>query len=790
MYFEELVKRSYIKSEPPNEEEVVLLASGCRPQVDRNLVVSKSDFESVLMGYRASDPTSEAVLMSIGRSGITLGDPIWDVILQRESVVDRFAQLCNDEAARTLSSLERSETEGVPDLAWGSGATEPAGAEPQPAVQSGSGYEGWPPAGAAGSGDLGSGAAAVQEQPYGEEPQSGYSAFPEQEAAGSGDDQMGSEYGSPPGFTGFGQGVDPTLTPPGSGADPSGFGDNPEPASAGYGAEALGFAAGFEQGSEVYGGFPAPAIPDAPAFYSGEGLFGIPAGPENMGLYVDDPNKHMLYDAEVFEGEAVEDAPAPGAVVETEEGGAQQFQFGGAYDQQGAAPQFGGGEGQFSGEGFESQFGAVQQEPEGASLPGESQFFGEYGTGALPGDQLGGDLGNPFGAGFGSPLSGFQQEGFQPEGFQQEAAEPGFGGFPPETEAPSFGSQQDGATSGVEEQPSGFQPEGDAAAFGGFQSEGDVASSSDQPFGFEAMTGGPLESLGAEEIAGQAAVQPGAASTLPGPEPQRLYDVPGYTAPPPMEEASEVRYTAPESLAGDRRRPGFYSGVGAPEDILGSDINSGGLGNLGQLPSEEGGDGIPPRGTTAEFQAPVPMEDVMVDQVNNQGSFGEGPEYGAPAEPMPGFGDLGAPAEPMSGFGTGFFGGEAGGELTPEFGEGESGVCAGAQATADSDATAAKLQRISESFNLFHSLVKQYTLKTILASENLTAVEFCNNVVAEFPMFTEQLNESLRTYDQDFDRAACSLVQSLQLEAESAVYSGDDDRAEKCIAPVCKLIYS
>ena len=86
MYLEELLKCAYIKTDAPTEEEITLLLQGCLPQIDHHLVVRKPDFEEILMRNRATDPTSEAIMIAIGKAKPVPGDPIWGVI-DRKSVV-------------------------------------------------------------------------------------------------------------------------------------------------------------------------------------------------------------------------------------------------------------------------------------------------------------------------------------------------------------------------------------------------------------------------------------------------------------------------------------------------------------------------------------------------------------------------------------------------------------------------------------------------------------------------------------------------------------------------------
>ena len=764
MYFDDLIKNSYIKSEPPLEDEIVLLAAGCRPQVDYNLVVSKRDFEDVLMNNRAKDPTSEAVLMSIGRRNVSLGDPIWDIMLQRDSVVSRYTSLCNDATAQTLSDLEGAERSGL--SGFGVGSSE-LGAEPSFGFQE----EPAPSEFGAESSELGfqeeaaSSGFGTEFPNYGAPAEeAGFGGAPAPEP-GSGDlsgfgqeGELPAEEGSPWGFSapgvepqpaedqsGFAWGVQPT----------EGFGLPQEPESYGDASAYPGFT-GTPAGSPLG----ESAVP-VPRFVPGAvNTFGIPEGEDGMSLYLDNPECHRAYEAEVDIYEEAEEAPAPGAVVtlQTEEGcqgaepAAQSTDFfgGEAELEPQPAEQFGYGvepqPAEQFGYGVEpqpaEQFGygeAFQEGQLGLSVSPEPQPEEQLGDGEAlepqPEGQPGYNAGSSFeslteeqmAAGatgapapqpeeqFGFGLDGFgvePQTGFNP-GELQEGAEPQTG-F-------NSGELQEGAEPQTEHQQE--EPEGGAALPGSLGMGG---------------FGGPLAPLGEESE--EAAYKP--APPAGGPASYQMYDVPGYTAPAPVSECAMERFLAPDTEGSRGPRPGFGFNITGTEVVPeegGSALTD--LGQLGQLVHEEG-EGVPPRDSTREFTEPVPVED-------------------------------GAPADLSAGNAVQVQDASA---SAPEPEEG--GVDEGA------------MQAVRNTFSLFDSLVKQHTLGVILASESLTAAEFCNNIVTEFPMFTEQFEASLNTYGEDYDRATMDLVQSLQLEAESSVYSGDLDRAEQCVAPIGKLIYS
>lgn len=119
MYFDELLQKAYVKAEEPEEGEIVLLPSGFKPAIELNMVLSKTDFESVLMAHRANEPASEAVLTTIGtecRAGTTseVAPQVWDMLASRTSVLDRYTHLCNEQVAGSLGELESQDSQGMP----------------------------------------------------------------------------------------------------------------------------------------------------------------------------------------------------------------------------------------------------------------------------------------------------------------------------------------------------------------------------------------------------------------------------------------------------------------------------------------------------------------------------------------------------------------------------------------------------------------------------------------------------------------------------------------------------
>lgn len=864
MYFDDLIQRSYIKSEPPNDEEVVLLMAGCQSQIDRNLVVAKSDFEEILMNNRAKDPTSEAILMSIGRSGITLGDPIWGTMLQRESVVDHYTMLYNKETANTLSSLEHSENAGQepvyqenpaapPD--WGLGG-DAGGPAPWPSEENSVGEEPEPWPGEEVTTEPEPWPASEGEEPQGfdpsqigegfgftpegmpEEPvqQEGFYGFGEGELPGEtfpqdnpGDGATGEGGGDPNAFSGVGGfGFEATGLPEGEGASidfgfgepdpvtgqipmPQTEGEEPVepvtlPAQEGFAPESdIGFFApstGQEAGwgeesipsqeeEEVQAGFLEGE--EQQVFQEGErevNIYGIPIGADCMGLYLADAEAHPIYDDVIIPGEAeaAEEAPPPmglDVAPTTEEDfppvykevpvdeNDPRFSYGPLEDVEG---------GEFPQEGEEDGGPSWAAEPQeefaggGGAPEGELVVWPE-----APSNASWPPEGEPP-VGAEALTLGAEQEGSPVVGMVQEAIST-FGGQ---------GSKEE--MSGAEEviqTPNGAQVEH-------FEVLGDVP-------GQEEHSALPTESF---EVHPLASATDSAMQGLVAPAVTEHFEVLGYTGPTSVEESAQERFEAPVSSGKPSMRPGFVE-------------PGGGLGSLRQLPTEGTAEGIPLPGSCEEFATPCPVEDADINITEEHAMCTEPNQRDGFTLEQPG-GE--ADALPTIAEGEGFEGlspsmgmppvDEEGGNIFPEtFGEqpeqfGEAvhpvaglnsqdyvGCTLGPEGPQESSSledeeTAKMLETVRNAFNLFHSLSKQHSLAVILASENMSSMDFCEQILQDFPAFTEQFEESMQQFNQNYDRAAYALVQLLQLEAESAVHGGDSERANKCITPVCKLIYA
>lgn len=128
LYLDELLQKTYITDSPPTEDEIVLLPAGFKPSIDSSIVLKKSDFEAILMGARASEPASEAVLVTIGKAGSAgqtetgLSPRVWDLLCNQQSVINRYILLCNEATANALDALSEeggTEQEGASNGAQG-----------------------------------------------------------------------------------------------------------------------------------------------------------------------------------------------------------------------------------------------------------------------------------------------------------------------------------------------------------------------------------------------------------------------------------------------------------------------------------------------------------------------------------------------------------------------------------------------------------------------------------------------------------------------------------------------
>ncbi len=622
MYLEDLVKHSYIKTDPATDEEITLLLAGCRPQVDHNLVVSKVDFETVLMENRSTDPTSEVILMAIGRAEKTPSDPIWEVMLKRDCIVSQYTKLCNDEAAARLSTFEEntapvSKSDEGPDtvLSVDHEGVEGFDDSAVPEVSSEESTFVLPADGEDTEGH--------EEQ---SEDASVSSPMFEFETLGPAEDEQDFPVAQESDGQAPLSGMEETDLNAGVGFENLWFGSTPS-------------STGTSESGEAPVQEPVVSEPVqevAPPVISEEQVQVQNSG-DGMSFYLENPLNLPSYDAEVHDGEEVEDAPVAGvtqvhAVEPTDE--VSEFK---ESTQEGAVP-----ESVFLPEEPVQEESAIAPEPLPEEPAQEEVVPSPLGFGM--------ELGTP--SGLGATMPDLPPT----EGFGLSIMEPVPFDAPPDEEPPL--ADMTGAT--------GFEPLlPGAGSFGPVTIEEPVSSES-PVLGFgipaqEVAPLGPVEPLGLE-----VSKQPEDSVQLSTPRFEQVYDVPVY---------------APAG-----------AGPEAP----------------------------------AEFTAePAPIED-----------------YGTTAEP---------PKQ----------------EEVTEL-----------------------LRNVRDSFDLFHQLAKQYSLGVILASEGLTSEQFCLQVVESFPSFGDQYETSLSNFPGDYDRAAYDLIQSLQLEAESAIYAGAFDRAESCIAPVCKLIYT
>lgn len=113
MFFEELLKSSYLKEEEVTQDEIVILPAGAKTGMDYNLVVKRADFEQVMVNYRATEPLSEAILMAIGKAS-GKADPVWTTLAQNVQVIDYYTKLCSDKYADQLNELEKQNPQFTP----------------------------------------------------------------------------------------------------------------------------------------------------------------------------------------------------------------------------------------------------------------------------------------------------------------------------------------------------------------------------------------------------------------------------------------------------------------------------------------------------------------------------------------------------------------------------------------------------------------------------------------------------------------------------------------------------
>lgn len=133
LYLDELLQKTYITDSPPTEDEIVLLPAGFKPSIDSSIVLKKSDFEAILMGARASEPASEAVLVTIGKAGSAgqteagLSPRVWDLLCNQQSVINRYILLCNEAAANALDALGEEDSVEQGDISDGAKVMDESG---------------------------------------------------------------------------------------------------------------------------------------------------------------------------------------------------------------------------------------------------------------------------------------------------------------------------------------------------------------------------------------------------------------------------------------------------------------------------------------------------------------------------------------------------------------------------------------------------------------------------------------------------------------------------------------
>lgn len=639
MYFEELLKQAYLTANPPTDEEIVLLPSGCRPQVDKNMVVPKAVFEEILMNHRAADPTSEAILITIGRASRMPGDPIWDTMIQRENVLDRFTALCNEETAEKLSALETSEQQSE-DVYQPPTAVEETTPGPQ------AGGDGWNvpepiPHSAC----------------FSEDPS--WAAGPE---VSSGLDNFGQEQVPEPEPEPVQELVQETSSL-------DSFGQDPEPVKSDV---APAVAAALAQPDFL----PVPG-----------GSWGIPDSKDGMAVYLDDASKHQPYNAEVVDTTDIEDAPNPGEVVgDSAYTPASEF-----------TPDV-------------EPVPEVEEEIIPAAVPEEEGETSVFDTSEVPGSD----------------------SAWPPPPEE-------FGDMPVYTEhsAPPAPDVMDSPVMSFHDTSSG------------------VASSDVEPTTFDYGMDLPpadvdVSNTPAEDTYPAPPVFP-EDTTFPAAPPQD-------TNLPPNLELQEI----PEELAKEMEGAAELEVSIAAEAPEATSAASAGV--FGMDPEPEPGAQVE-QDSPSNYWGDAPQD---VETEDTSRFWGDVPKAAEPVpepevEPNPIF------ADPTD---------EPAVEAIPE------------ERPEPIKVNEEQLNSVRDTFATFNQLVKQYTLDNILGANNLAPMQFCDMLVEEFPEFTDQLHESLQRYNGDYHRAVLDLVTSLKLEAESAVFNGNLDRAEKCIAPVCKLIYS
>lgn len=108
MFLAELLEHSHIAPKNVGKNDIVILQKGCRAGVDYNLVIDRTEYEDILVKYRAAEPASEAILMVLSGKKEP-DDPMWDCLLQNEIIYQHYSKLCNEAHAQMLEELDKME---------------------------------------------------------------------------------------------------------------------------------------------------------------------------------------------------------------------------------------------------------------------------------------------------------------------------------------------------------------------------------------------------------------------------------------------------------------------------------------------------------------------------------------------------------------------------------------------------------------------------------------------------------------------------------------------------------
>lgn len=113
MYLIDLLKYSVVKSEEEIdlEQDIIIIPAYTRSDLSYALVISKPDFENLLINYRAVEPSSEVVLMSIGNKSKEDSEKLAELLLQNEAISGHYLKLCAEKEAKKLEEFSLKENE-------------------------------------------------------------------------------------------------------------------------------------------------------------------------------------------------------------------------------------------------------------------------------------------------------------------------------------------------------------------------------------------------------------------------------------------------------------------------------------------------------------------------------------------------------------------------------------------------------------------------------------------------------------------------------------------------------